>query len=522
MLASGAVIASTRTSRGGLVSLAAHLALAGGVVAAAATLAGGEATHARGGSAPDTVAAARPNVVVVMTDDQDARSLWAMPKTRRLLADRGTTFTRAYASFPLCCPARATFLTGQHAHNHGVEANGVEGGILELDATNTLPVWLRRAGYVTAHVGRYLNGYGLPLGRGVSFAQAKREVPPGWNRWVALTGPRAFRMYGYELNRNGRLKRYGRRTRAYQTDVLGRSAARIARKLAGGERPLFLSIASLAVHVERVGRDHAIAPRPARRHRGASKRKPNRKRFRPPPSFGEPDVSDKPELVRRLPRFDAETRRALRERYRARGESLMAVDDAVGRIARALHRAGELGNTLFVFTSDQGTLVGEHRLRGAKRWLYEESARVPLILRGPAIPAGARRGQIVSNVDLAPTILDAAGATGHAGLTLDGASLLPLTRDPELGRSRAILFESESRDGVPFAGVRARGWAYLEHGPDATELYDMERDPYQLESLHDSPEHAGVKQALKGLLETMRDCAGTAGPNRCYRELAIP
>ncbi|HSI79808.1 MAG TPA: sulfatase [Solirubrobacterales bacterium] len=488
-------------------------------IAAAIALSPGGAAVASGADASGS-AANRPNIVVVMTDDQDARSLRAMPKTRRLLGDRGTTFTQAYASFPLCCPSRATFLTGQHSHNHGVYSNTVEGGLLQLDDSNTLPVWLRDAGYFTAHVGRYLNGYGLPLGRAITLGEARREVPPGWNRWIGLSGRRAYRLYNYLLNQNGLLRRVGRKARHYQTDVLGRIASRLIRRQAGGGRPLFLSLATLAVHAElRPAKGEWDPPRPAPRHRGASKRKPNRLRWLPPASFNEADVSDKPDLVEKLPRFDAEQGARIRAVSRARWESLMAIDDAVAAIVRALAERGELANTIFIFSSDQGVILGEHRIPGGKRWLYEESARVPLIIRGPGIPAGARRGQMVSNVDLAPTILDAAGA--EAGLAIDGISLLPLARDPDAARSRAILLESE-RDDLTYSGVRARGWAYLEHGPGAEELYDMRADRFQLESLHESPDHAGIKLALRGTLEALRDCEGTSGPAGCYRELALP
>jgi N-acetylglucosamine-6-sulfatase len=138
---------------------------------------------------------------------------------------------------------------------------------------------------------------------------------------------------------------------------------------------------------------------------------------------------------------------------------------------------------------------------------------VPLILRGPGVPAGVQRGQIVSNVDLAPTILDAAGARG--GQWMDGISLLPLARDPRVARSRAILLEGGPDGPAPFAGVRAPGWAYLEHGPDAEELYDMASDPFQLESLHSEPRHRGRKLELATLLRSMGSCAGRS----CYQEL---
>jgi N-acetylglucosamine-6-sulfatase len=135
-----------------------------------------------GASAPAQPPPARPNLVVVMTDDQTVEQMGALERVRRRIGGTGTTFTRSFASFPLCCPSRATFLTGQYSHNHGVRGNGPRtGGYYKLDGGNALPVWLRDAGYSTAHIGKYLNGYGT---------QRPREVPPGWGEWYGSVDPR--------------------------------------------------------------------------------------------------------------------------------------------------------------------------------------------------------------------------------------------------------------------------------------------------------------------------------------------
>jgi N-acetylglucosamine-6-sulfatase len=482
-------------------------ALAGGGLAVAAAIAGSGAP-ARAGD-PGTLGSQGrpPNLIVVMTDDQDARSIWAMPKTRRLLGRAGTTFTRSYATFPLCCPSRATFLTGQYAHNHGVLSNDLPAGsFLALDGAETLPVWLRRAGYVTAHVGRYLNGYGVPLGRGIPAAEAALEIPPGWSRWFApVFRGRAFRMYRYVLNENGRLTRYKRGVRNYQTDVYARHATRLVRRLAGGERPLFLSFAPLAPHRE-PRRSRGPNPRPAPRHADAFPRLG----LPQPPSFDEADVSDKPPRVQALPRIGAEQREELLRRHRGRIRSLLAVDDAVGAIVAALRRAGELRDTLIVFTSDQGFLLGEHRITHDKLWPYEEATRVPLILRGPGlgVPRGVTREQVTANVDLAPTILDAAGA--EPGLEMDGISLLPLARDPGEARGRAVLLQSLEPEHPEFAGVRVPGWSYVVHEDGREELYDLRSDPFQLRSLHADRAHTARKAFLAARLEALRGCAGRA------------
>lgn len=485
------------------------VAFAGALLACSVALAPGG--HARADQPALTAGSGvRPNILVVMTDDQDARSMWAMPRVRRLLMQRGTRFPNSFASFSTCCPSRATFLTGQHAHNHGVLGNlPPKGGYTRLDGSSTLPVWLRRAGYRTVHVGKYLNGYGQPGNRNISERRARREVPSGWSRWLGLVDPLTYRMYGFLLNRNRRLIRYPRRNRHYQTDVLARHATRLIRRLAPRRRPLFIAFNPLAPHGNTDHAKRGVNPTPAPRHRRAFRRKS----FPRPPSFNEKDVSDKPLAVRSLPRLNRATRREMRRRWLGRMRSLLAVDQAVARMVRALRRAGELGRTLVVFTSDNGVLLGEHRVPHAKARLYEESARVPLILRGPGVPAGATRPQITSNTDLAATILDAAGVEPR--LAQDGISLLPLARDPQLARSRAILLEDlRPARRSPVAGVRARGWTYVDRRGQANELYEMATDPFQLQSLHNDPDHRATKLALETRLAALRDCAGAG----CYQE----
>lgn len=434
-------------------------------------------------------AAERPNVVVIMTDDQDASSMRVMRGVERQLAGKGTTFSNAFATFPLCCPSRATFLTGQYGHNHGVMSNHPpEGGYSAFDDSGTLPVAMRRAGYRTGYVGKYLNGYQ---------AQARQDpstIPPGWSYWHALVGGR---MYKYGMNDNGRLRHYGRRARNYQTDVLARYSRHFIRQASRGRRPFFLSLMTFAPHTE-TGRRLAPNPRSAPRHRGAF----SRARLPRSPSFDEADVSDKPQSVRSRPRLDDDARQAILDQYRARLASLLAVDDAVKGIVAALRRSGELRNTLIVFTSDNGFLLGEHRLRG-KVELYEEAARVPLVMRGPGVPRGVTRPQVVGNIDLAPTIMDVAGATPRR--LPDGVSLLPMARNATRGRDRSLLLENRRS-----AAVRSSRHMYAEHASGEQELYELLADPFQLESIHeaDDPGTEAVRARLAARLETLQECAG--------------
>ncbi|MGH3028971.1 MAG: sulfatase family protein, partial [Gaiellaceae bacterium] len=369
-------------------------------VAAVAVLLPG-ATVAAGADAaqPAPAAQASPNVVVIMTDDQTVESMRVMTNVRRLLRDRGATFSQSFVTFALCCPSRATFLTGQYAHNHGVLGNAPPtGGYAKLDHTNTLPVWLQQAGYYTAHLGKYLNGYGRT---------DPREIPPCYDEWRGSVDPSTYRFYDYTLNENGTLNTYGR---VYQTDLYARKAVNIINRRAPQAQPFFLSVAFLAPHSggprepdDPVGQ---ATPVPAPRHRNDFASAPLPR----PPGFNERNVSDKPVGIRNRPLLGPARIAKIRENYQQRLESILAVDEAVARIVAALRSTGELDETLIVFTSDNGFFHGEHRVPAGKVLVYEPSVRVPLIIRGPSVPAGARRSSLVANIDLAPTILDAANA----------------------------------------------------------------------------------------------------------------
>jgi N-acetylglucosamine-6-sulfatase len=431
----------------------------------------------------------RPNFVVIMSDDQEADSLRAMPQTRRLLARHGVKFTRHYAVFPLCCPSRATYLTGQYPHNHGVTANR---GFLDFDDTSTSVVALHRAGYRTAWMGKYLNGY-------PSYARKHpNDIPAGYSRWFAgITG----RMFNWVVNNDGRLQRLDG-PRNYQTDVYTRQGRRFMRQSMKADKPFFLTLAPLAPHGE-PKRSEYPDPRPAPRDEGAFAHEPLPK----PESFNEANVSDKPKFVRNHDRLDRATRLKLRDRYRSRLASLLAVDDMVGAVVRDLRRAGELRNTYIVYTSDNGFLLGEHRLAG-KTFLYEESAQVPMILRGPGLEDGGEHRQPTGNIDVAATIYD---ATGVLPLTPpDGVSLIPAAKNPDAITGRRIVLENRRS-----TGIEDGRYVYIEHEydddevVDEIELYDLASDPLQLTSLHDDPDYNAIQNDLADALDDLRNCAGS-------------
>ena len=445
---------------------------------------------------PVQAQAPRPNVVVIMTDDQTAASLRVMANVRRLLAERGTTFTRSFTVYPQCCPSRASVLTGQYAHNHGVLGNSPPaGGYVKLDHSNTLPVWLEDAGYHTAHIGKYLNGYGAgdPL-----------EIPPGWSEWRGSVDPSTYRYTGYTLNEEGTLSTYA----GYQTDVYAAKAVNAIERRAPLARPFFLSVAFLAPHSGAPADPDdpgagIVTPSPAPRHRDAFSSEP----LPTPPSFNEADVSDKPAGISGRVLLPPARIAAIRENYQQELESLLAVDQAVARIIGALRESGELANTFVIFTSDNGFFHGEHRIAQGKNLPYEPAIRVPLVVRGPGVPAGRRLTKRVANIDLAPTIVDAADA--RAGRVLDGRSLLPFLANPSRPLNRDLLIERGPGED-PYAAIRTARYLYVEYQSGAKELYDLDRDPYELESRHADPAYGDVRRDLAERLAHLRSCRGAA------------
>ena len=279
-------------------------------------------------------AAAKPNIVVLMTDDQTLDSMSVMPQTERLLGERGTTFTRSFASYALCCPSRATLFTGQYAHNHGVLGNGPpNGGYSRLDKSNWLPLWLQAAGYRTMHVGKFLNGYGV--------TSPQTEVPPGLSDWHGTIDPTTYRFWNYTVNENGTLRTYGaaNEPELYSTDFFARRANELIAAAAPSAQPFFLSVAFLAPHSGAPGEPDdpgAVHPTPAvaPRHVNAfsSLVLPR------PASYNEADVSDKPANVRRRALITDGRAAAIQEAYQQRLESLLAVDEAVASIVGGLGR----------------------------------------------------------------------------------------------------------------------------------------------------------------------------------------
>jgi arylsulfatase A-like enzyme len=441
----------------------------------------------------------RPNVVLLLTDDQRLDGMAYLAETTELVGgEAGTTFTAAVSSYPLCCPARATLLTGQYAHNHGILDNVPPFGgsdLFDAIAPRSLPAALQEAGYTTSQIGKWLNGYG---------ETSPPTALPGWDRWFTLVDPSTYQAYDYEVLDGDELVTFGRAPEDYQTDVLAAEAEAQIAELAAAEDPFFMQVAFVAPHsMNGFGAEAPGAPIPAARHLDTEV-DPNTD----DPALGEQDLTDKPAwlLESAQPGF-SENERAFGTVHRLTGQSLLAVDEAVASIVGALDQAGVLEDTMVIFTSDNGLMLGEHQRYG-KVDPYEPSIRVPLLIRGAGFPEGRESDAPVANIDLAPTIAAVTGADPM--VAQDGRSLYPLAQHPELGDGRAVLIENgPSTDRLPhYEAVRVDGWLYAEYQSGERELYDLDADPAQLESLHVDSTYAEVRAQLAEVLDQLRGCEG--------------
>ena len=456
----------------------------------------------------------RPNIVLITTDDQTDTDMSAMPRTRRQLADKGVDFVRAISPHPLCCPARASLLTGQYAHNNGVEHNdGPYGGWDRFRSfeegvhlRRNLGTYLQDAGYTTGFIGKMLNGYA-----------ADRRRPRGWDLWDPTLG-RTYAFVDTDFENDGDPET----PKGYIADVMADRADRFLRRASERGRPFFLWASHVAPHDGTVNGRFIGEPIPAPRHRDLHRKAkpPSLKRS----SFNEEDVSDKPRYLRRR----TASRKDMTHLHRQRLRSLAAVDEANAAMLRRLKKLGELEDTLVVFTSDNGFLLGEHRLRG-KNFPYEENLQVPLLVRGPGLDRGVRSTAPASIVDLPATFLDAAGVweTASQRRRVDGASLLPAARGAEsTGLSGTALVQAgtslaaarKKGHGWLFRGVRTARYTYVRHHTGEVELYDRDVDPHQVRNLvhvgsgkltRRGKEYADVLAELKRRLRALDDCRGS-------------
>ncbi len=450
--------------------------------------------------------ARQPNVVVVMTDDQRADDLSVMPAVRRELARHGTTFANNFATYPLCCPSRTTFMTGEYAHNHGILTNdapdgGYVGYIAHVDQRRTIGAEMQSAGYRTGYVGKFLNEYAPE--------DPATDMPRGWDVFDGLFGPTEYLMYGWSANENGTMVQPPAGPADYQTTALANLAAGFIRQSAGGPKPFFLTYAPTAPHNAPVVPGQRN-PQPAPQDESAFEHRPLPR----PPSFEAP-ITGEPQRLR-APQHADRPVAAIASAYRDRLASLLAVDRGVGSLVDTLRSTGELHNTVFVFTSDNGFLLGEHRAAGKER-PYEESVKVPLVIRGPGFPAGVVRDQLVGNMDLMPTILSLARAPWRRGT--DGVSLVAQANDPSAWSRRPILYEGAAVEGLGYHSIRTPRYVYTHYLNGAQELFDLQRDPGELHNVAHDPTYSATLDALRPLLVQLAKCSGDS----CRRPLpAIP
>jgi arylsulfatase A-like enzyme len=439
-----------------------------------------------------------PNILFVLTDDQDAASVAEMPNVRSLLVAEGTSFGRAYATTAMCCPSRASILRGQYAHNHRILENGYpRGGFRRFKKLgheqSTIATWLDAAGYHTGYMGKYLNEYG-------TFKEPSPHVPPGWDDWVGYEGGfQEEETYdAFKVNVGGEVARKDADKR-HETDFLAWRAENFIRAR-GADEPWFLTVATNAPHSPALASDRndgtyagRVMPRT--------------------PAFNEADLSDKADMWRENPRleneacprdyrkdFEFQCLAEVDEVWRDRMESLQDVDDMVEGLVGTLREKGFLDNTYIVFSSDNGYAMYDNRIysKGAP---YERSHKVPMIVRGPGVGAGRTDNHLVANIDFAPTFSAWAGADTPA--FVDGRDMAPLLEDPTTPWRTRLLFEhylgEHDYDAVRTAGDRV----YIEY-PRANdaEYYDLTKDPHQLEARTTSPPD------LEARLRRLKECAG--------------
>jgi arylsulfatase A-like enzyme len=459
---------------------------AGGRVGTASVV----ATCAERGRRFQCRAAPPPHVLVVITDDQRADTLDVMPAVERELVARGASFPEAFTTTPVCCPSRASILSGLYAHNHGTRTlSPPDGGATAFVGADrsTIATWLAAAGYRTGHFGKYLNGYhrlGPP-------ERAQWYVPPGWQRWLAFRVPGYF---GYDLvDEQARLVSHGGEPGDYSTDVLAAAArAWIGQALDAG-RPVLVHFAPFAPHVISATGPFA---KPAPRH---AELEFERDAWNPP-AWDEPDVGDKPAWVRAVVPMTPFREVILRGSRVSALRALKAVDEAVASMLALLRERDAERDALVVYTSDNGLTWGEHRLFLAKLCPYDECIRVPLVLRyPPLVPEGARLPMLVENVDLAPTLAALAGVLRPT--LVDGRDLVPLFGTTAPAWRDDVLLEGwalRPRDENGFIGVRTQRWKLVRYTTTGElELYDLEHDPHELESLAADPAHAERRAELE-------------------------
>jgi N-acetylglucosamine-6-sulfatase len=477
----------------------------------------------------------RPNILVVMLDDMRSDEMRFAPNARRYVRERGLDFRNSFSPYPLCCPARASFLLGKYAHNHGVLYHEAPYGFGALDDHLTIAGRLQQAGYQTAMVGKYLNRYGEQPSL-VTGEPSEHYVPAGWTDWMVgletafpWNSPNAGNTYDYfafTQNVNGHTVPH---TGEYSSTVIGDEVRGLIGKYHRADEPFFMWVTPVAPH-------HGTPvepddPPPYQEAQGylqefLTPARPDSVKgmfddqishaFGTPAdgSPAEADVSDKPKNIRKWIETTPTEQLRLRDVTRQRAESIYAWDLEFGKIVDRLKQTGEYDDTVIVFTSDNGYYLGEHRQRLGKIKAHEPVLHVPLVVAGPGIEQGARYHPITT-LDLTATLLDLAGAKPLPAM--DGASKLALMTGPDQPWTVPVVTEglvldvyrrrnSGMPEGLTTSGIRTGGYKLIRYANDESELYDLMRDPNELHSLWSDPGHAEVRDQLVALWEQYKTC----------------
>ncbi len=451
--------------------------------------------------APTPTPGPPPSILFVLTDDLDEQSMPYMPKSLSLIASQGVRFTNSFVATSLCAPSRATILTGQFAHNHDTLANAAPRGGYdkfygEGREASTIATWLKAAGYRTILLGKYINGY--PSG-------SPTYVPPGWDDWHADFNnedgnENGLQYYQYTINDNGVTTYYGNDPSDYLTDQLSQRALAALKQVPAGQ-PFFMYLAPRAPHQPAVRApryDGLFADLSAPRT----------------PSWNEGDMTGKPDWLREFPMFTPQDVVAIDRLFRDRLGTLQSVDDMIAQLVQELDAEGRLANTYVLLASDNGFLIGPHRFQHGKEAPYEESIRVPLLVRGPGIPPGQTRDALVQNVDYPATFAE----WGRASTPdLDGRSFAAVAHDGAAAGTHSDLllehWQLQLKGGdttIPdFVGLRTATYTYVEYATGQYELYDVTRDPYELSNQYLSGNTALLQQ-LAARVAALKGCRGAS------------
>ena len=450
-----------------------------------------------------------PNIIFILTDDMALRDVEVMPKLKRLLIDEGTTFTNFFVTNSQCCPSRSSILRGQYVHNHGVDSNTAGfHRFRELgNEASTMATWLKAAGYTTGLMGKYLNGY--------TPHNDKNYVPQGWDEWDSPIDNHGYDEIDYPMNENGKIVQYGHSPNDYLVDVISRKASGFIHQAAEKKQPFFLYLAPYAPHQPAT---------PAQRHRNlfADAKAPRTA------SFNEKDVTTKPAYIRALPLIDGKQITKMDLLYRKRVQSLQSVDDLIDELIGALGQTDQLHNTFIVFTSDNGFHFGQHRLHMGKQTPYEEDIHVPLVIRGPGVPARHTAPHLTVETDLAPTFAEWASVTPPG--FVDGRSLEPLLNkhlpplsewrqgvliehapgpEPFMSRFEEMLFQVKGKSKLTaYKAVRSNQYLYVQYSSGERELYDLRNDPDELHNMIQQAEPSLIKRFSFWLNQLMQ-CKGS-------------